>query len=184
MTDLANLLQRVVGRSVRLTLSLDPTLGLIHADRGQLEQVVMNLVLNARDALPDVGEIAIATFNVVREGSAPNGPPPAAGSHYIGLEVTDNGCGMSADTRAHLFEAHFTTKTPERGSGLGLTIVKQVVTENHGEIDVASEPGRGASFTLYFPESRWPEPSTGPSTLACRKEHCGSEATDRNRATH
>src|SRR5262249_39979077 len=128
-----------------------PALGRIKADSGQLEQVLMNLVVNARDAMPQGGRLTIETGNVeVDEALARELAGVAPGSH-VALTVSDTGVGIDPHTKAHLFEPFFTTKAPGKGTGLGLATVYGIVTQSGGAISVQSERGRGATFRIYFP---------------------------------
>ncbi|HEX5436504.1 MAG TPA: PAS domain S-box protein [Gemmatimonadaceae bacterium] len=149
--DTDRMLRRVIGVDITLTTELDPSAGAVRADGGQLTQVLMNLAVNARDAMPSGGRLTLRTWKAdiggPRSGEGPGIPPGA----YVALEVRDNGCGMDEATRARAFEPFFTTKGEKEGTGLGLPMVQGIVQESHGFIEVASEPGRGAAFTLYFP---------------------------------
>jgi PAS domain S-box-containing protein len=148
-----NLLVRLIGEDIELKSRLDPNLGLVRMDPAQAQQVVLNLVLNARDAMPGGGEIAIETSNcnmqLLAEPRFTSGR--AASIPCALLRVGDNGCGMDAETRAHLFEAFFTTKAAGRGTGLGLATVYDIVTSNGGLILVDSAPGCGTRFTVLLP---------------------------------
>ncbi len=148
--DAEELFRRLGGASVKWELKLDPALGLVRADHGQLTQVLINLAANARDALPDGGRVTIETANVSipRAGASAN-----AGEAFIALSVTDTGTGMSAETAERLFEPFFTTKEPGKGTGLGLSIVHTVITDLGGSIHVESSPGGGATFMIYIPRS-------------------------------
>jgi two-component system cell cycle sensor histidine kinase/response regulator CckA len=146
------LLRRLIGEHVALVTHLDPALGAVKADAGQLEQVIMNLAVNARDAMPDGGTLTVETQNIPL-GMAPPTElvaimPPA---EYVLLRVSDSGVGMDAETMAHLFEPFFTTKEVGKGTGLGLATVYGVVKQSGGYIAVASEPGRGAAFSIFLP---------------------------------
>jgi two-component system cell cycle sensor histidine kinase/response regulator CckA len=146
--DTEELFRRMGGVSVKWNFRLDPNLGRVHGDVGQLKQVLMNLAGNARDAMPDGGKVTIETTTVDVPRANYSG---SVRDTFIALTVTDTGMGMSADTAEHLFEPFFTTKEPGSGTGLGLSIVHSIVTDHGGTIHVDAEPGRGAAFTLYFP---------------------------------
>ncbi len=151
--DTEELFRRIGGPSVYWQFSLDSDLGAMCADPGQLKQVLMNLVANARDAMPGNGRITIETNNVdLPCADSPSGEP----ERFIALSVTDTGAGMSTETAEHLFEPFFTTKQIGGGTGLGLSIVHSIVTDHGGTIQVESSPGAGATFTLYFPRTTAP----------------------------
>jgi signal transduction histidine kinase/CheY-like chemotaxis protein len=151
--DMEKMLLRLIGEDVRLKTSLDPALVRIKADQGQIEQVVMNLAVNARDAMPRGGELRIETSNFhMDEAFVRRYPYPVLVGDYVLLSVTDNGVGMDATTRARVFEPFFTTKEKGKGTGLGLSTVYGVVKQSGGYIDVISEPGAGASFKIYLPK--------------------------------
>jgi PAS domain S-box-containing protein len=145
------MLRRLIGEDVRLTFSATPAAGLVCADRGQVEQVLMNLVVNARDAMPGGGPLAIRVFEtavVTALASVDGGIPPG---RYVVLSVSDGGCGMTKETLEHAFEPFFTTKETGRGTGLGLSTVFGIVRQSGGHIRVASTPATGSTFELYFP---------------------------------
>ena len=144
------LLARTMGDSVDLRVVLPDSAGAVRADEGQIEQVIMNLVLNARDAMPEGGRITVAVEPVtVSAADAPVGASPGA---YVKLSVTDNGTGIAAEHRARLFEPFFTTKPVGVGTGLGLATVYGIVTQSGGHLSVESELGRGTSFHVWLPE--------------------------------
>jgi two-component system, cell cycle sensor histidine kinase and response regulator CckA len=138
-------IQPLLGEHVEVVLQLDPHVGRVTVNSGQLEQTLMNLVLNARDAMPDGGRITIETGNVVRAESQ-LGP-----SRAVFVRVSDTGCGMDPATLSRAFEPYFTTKAPGKGTGLGLATVFAFVTQSGGHVDVVSEVGQGSAFTLYLP---------------------------------
>ena len=155
MRDATSLLRRLAGPSVTLDLRLHERPWLIKGDRTQIEQVLMNLVTNARDAMPDGGTMTLATGNlVVPEGSA-NPRPPVPGQ-YAWLAVSDSGTGIPADIHTKIFDPFFTTKEIGKGTGLGLATVQGIVRQSGGYIYVDSEPGRGATFTIYLPRTTEP----------------------------
>jgi CheY-like chemotaxis protein len=151
VSDIVELMKRVIGEDIHLVLTLDPTLGRIKADPGQIEQVVMNLVVNARDAMPHGGRLELETGEVMVSHSDPFWPDPLPPGPYITLTVRDTGCGMSADTLAHVFEPFFTTKELGKGTGLGLSTVYGIVRQSSGTVGITSEVGKGTRFTIYLP---------------------------------
>jgi two-component system, cell cycle sensor histidine kinase and response regulator CckA len=142
-----NLLRRLIGEHIALTVSLDPTAGNVLADPPGLRQVLLNLALNARDALCPGGKIHIQT----RASQFPASSQPCLPRPAVSLIVEDNGCGMTAEARAHLFEPFFTTKPTGQGAGMGLATVHRIVTEAGGQIEVASAPARGTRVEAFFP---------------------------------
>ncbi|HSM92400.1 MAG TPA: ATP-binding protein [Anaeromyxobacteraceae bacterium] len=145
------LLRRIVGEDVEVAVNLDPAVWPIRADPSHLEQIVMNLAGNARDAMPRGGTLALETANVLLEAS-PEGGVPAAGD-FVRLRLRDSGVGMSPEVKAHLFEPFFTTKGAGRGTGLGLSTVYGLVRQMGGHVLVESEPGRGTTFDVYVPRA-------------------------------
>jgi PAS domain S-box-containing protein len=154
--DMGGMLRRLVGERIALKLDLDPSLGDVTADPGQIEQVIANLGVNARDAMPRGGTLTIGTANVSRVGltAADEGLP--AGPLVV-LTVKDTGIGMDEHVLAHLFEPFFTTKELGRGTGLGLATVYGIVRQTGGQIQVTSRPGAGSTFAVYLPRVEVPE---------------------------
>jgi len=150
VTNMSGMLDRLIGAQITTTVTLAPSLPAVMADRGPMEQVVMNLVVNARDAMLEGGRITISTDVADIAGMVMGDETIAAGA-YVKLVVADSGCGMSEDTLAHLFEPFFTTKAVGKGTGLGLSTVAGIVRQVHGHILVESVVGRGTTFTLYLP---------------------------------
>src|SRR6266567_612578 len=151
--DMEKMLKRLIGEDIQLKTALDSSLMRIKADQGQIEQVIMNLAVNARDAMLNGGELKLITANFhMDEGFVRRYPYPVLTGDYVLLTVTDNGVGMDATTRARVFEPFFTTKEKGKGTGLGLSMVYGVVKQSGGYIEVVSEPGAGATFKIYLPK--------------------------------
>ena len=149
--NVGKMLRRLIGEDITLVSDLAPDLAAVRADAGQIEQVLVNLAVNARDAMPDGGRLAIKTFNTeITVGHAPL-PNPLPAGRYVVLELSDSGVGMSAETQARIFEPFFTTKEQGKGTGLGLATVYGIVRQSGGHITVESAPGAGATFRLYLP---------------------------------
>jgi len=152
ITDLWKMLPRLLGEDVETILALDPDLGDVNADRAQLEQVLMNLAVNARDAMPQGGWLTIRTANVEIDDKVTtiHGTEAASG-HCVLLSVSDTGSGISPAVQAHIFDPFFTTKELGKGTGLGLSTVYGIVRQSGGSISVCSEIGKGSTFTIYLP---------------------------------
>jgi nitrogen-specific signal transduction histidine kinase/CheY-like chemotaxis protein len=169
--NLGGILRQLAGEAVKVELQLDPRAGNIEADPGQVEQVLVNLVANARDAMPLGGRLTIATG-----GPQPPSEPgsPAATQRRVCLMVSDTGVGMDQDTLGRVFEPFFTTKPKGQGVGLGLATVYRIVQENRGSIQARSAPGQGATFAVSFPESPR-EPTLRERLLRPAREIQGTE---------
>jgi two-component system cell cycle sensor histidine kinase/response regulator CckA len=154
IVELERMLAKIIGEDIKLKSDLSSSLGTIMADPGQLHQVLMNLAINARDAMPSGGSLTIETCNFdVRDGfvDAVAGLKPG---RYVRLKVSDTGTGMTKEVKSHLFEPFFTTKRAGQGTGLGLATVYGIVQQNEGSISIDSEPGQGTTFTIYLPQYR------------------------------
>jgi PAS domain S-box-containing protein len=149
--DIQKMLRRLIGENIELVVQLEPNLEVVRADRSQVQQVIMNLVVNAKDAMPHGGRITIRTKNVMshHQGSSVGKDAPAG--HYVALLVEDTGEGVEPAIRERIFEPFFTTKPLGRGTGLGLATVYGIVKQSKGDLQVQSTPGHGATFTVFLP---------------------------------
>ncbi len=164
VTEQVGMLERLIGEDVRLTTDLEPDVLRVRTDRNQLDQVLMNLVVNARDAMPEGGRVTIETANTEPgvEGAGDSGAAPGP---YVRLSVRDTGTGMDEEARARAFEPFFTTKGPGAGTGLGLSTVHGIVRQSGGWVAIDSEPGRGTTVSVHFPPTDHeiePEPARHP----------------------
>jgi PAS domain S-box-containing protein len=166
VADMERLLRPLIGEDIELTTSLAPNIGCTRADAGQLEQVIMNLVVNAKDAMPSGGKICIRTASVTLDDSyrpentfIKNGP-------YVMISVSDSGQGMDRETQARIFEPFFTTKEKNKGTGLGLSTVYGIIKQSGGYVFVQSELGRGTVFTIYFPRTDEPSEAHGATPIS------------------
>jgi len=146
------MLRRLIGEDVELCADLGPAAGCMKADPSQLEQVIMNLAVNARDAMPNGGKITVTTANRTFDGIGGNAVPGLSSGNYVMLAVSDTGLGMTEEVKKHLFEPFFTTKPAGKGTGLGLATCFGIVKQSCGHIEVESQLGKGTTFKLYFPE--------------------------------
>jgi two-component system, cell cycle sensor histidine kinase and response regulator CckA len=167
------MLRRLIGEDVTLDLRLAPDTGAVHLDAGQLQQVLMNLAVNARDAMPLGGRLTVEAGRADVEREEPALPAPLAPGRYVRLAVRDTGTGMPPEVLSRIFEPFYTTKEPAKGTGLGLSTVYGIVTQSRGHLRVDSAPGRGTTFELFFP---WAGAAAPASSSARRvPAHGGAE---------
>ena len=177
ITDTSKMLRRLIGEDIEVVLHLKPSVGKVKADPSQIDQVLMNLVVNARDAMPHGGTLTIETANVEMEKSIADKYASVQSGPHVMISVADTGCGMTEEVQQHIFEPFFTTKGVGRGTGLGLSTVYGIVKQSDGYISVESEENKGTTFKIYLPrvdqaasvevkkETIAPEPPRGTETI-------------------
>ncbi len=175
IVDVEKMLGRVIGEDVSLSKSLAPDLGKTRVDAGQIEQIIINLAVNARDAMPDGGKLTIETRNVDLDLDFAKGHLSLLPGKYVLMTVSDTGEGMDEQTRSRVFEPFFTTKERGKGTGLGLSTVYGIVKQNGGDVWVYSEPGLGASFKIYFPIHEGGEETELPDDSPAASPPSGTE---------
>jgi CheY-like chemotaxis protein len=167
VNDAERMLQRLIGEDIELVTTLDPLLGQVMADPDQIHQVIMNLVVNSRDAMPEGGKLEITIKNVDVDEDSMGAHPDVVPGRYVLMNVTDTGIGMDEDTLQSAFEPFFTTKQPGEGTGLGLSTVYGIVRQSGGWIHVRSEVGQGTSFRIYLPRiDAWSVPDRAEADRA------------------
>jgi CheY-like chemotaxis protein len=172
--SMGQMLHRLIGEDVVLHIAEDPEGGHVYADPSQIEQVLLNLAVNARDAMPMGGRLVITTAQVNGDDAWAREHPDIPSGRWLVLTVSDSGVGMDAETRAHVFEPFFTTKAGGQGTGLGLSTVYGIVRQSGGHVEVESQPGRGATFRIYLPRLEEPVEAS-PLALAAASVPRGSE---------
>ncbi|HTB72563.1 MAG TPA: ATP-binding protein [Polyangiaceae bacterium] len=163
LADMRTLIERVVGEEVQVEVEFGHDAGAARLDRGRLEGALLDLAVNARDAMKAGGRLTVTTTRVSFDSTQASPPEDSSTSDYVCLRMTDTGSGMTPEVRARIFEPFFTTKDPGRGTGLGLPAVRRFVMENGGCIAVHSQPGQGTTMALYFPST----PSSSAAHAAC-----------------
>src|SRR5207302_5366449 len=156
----------VLRDEMEFVVKLDPDAGCVNADPGQIEQVIMNLVVNARDAMPQGGKLTVETAHIGADAIRGSGTADLPAGDYVMLSVADTGIGMDADTQSRIFEPFFSTKSKDEGTGLGLSVVYNIVRASGGHVRVSSEPGRGSTLRVFFPRVDAPEEPQSVETPA------------------
>jgi two-component system cell cycle sensor histidine kinase/response regulator CckA len=167
------ILRRLIGEDILLTAVLDPTISRVTVDPGQLGQVLINLAVNARDAMPKGGKLTVETHNVELDQEYARSHPEVQPGQYVKLTMTDTGNGMTAEVKARVFEPFFTTKGVGKGTGLGLAVVHGIIKQNGGHVEVYSEPDIGTSFKVYFPAVK--EKVSAPKVIEAETGGNGTE---------
>jgi PAS domain S-box-containing protein len=168
ISELQGIVDRILDQRIQLILHLSPAVGRIKADSSQIEQIILNLVINAREAMQDGGTLTIETSNVALPRAK---MPKQLDDEFVSIRISDTGTGMQADVREHIFEPFFTTKQKSGGSGLGLATVYGIVSQSGGRIDVDSKVGVGSIFTVYLPRHHGESAAMPPAKPKCPPEH-------------
>jgi PAS domain S-box-containing protein len=171
VTDLERMLRRLIGEDIHLTTHLAPDIRLVSVDPTQLTQAVMNLVVNARDAMHEGGRLTIETANVTLDETYAERRPDASAGDYVMIAVSDTGAGMSDEVQSHLFEPFYTTKERGKGTGLGLSTAYGIVKQSGGHIAVYSQEGHGSTFKIYLPATDEPLAARSPTPAPARRGH-------------
>jgi PAS domain S-box-containing protein len=171
LENLFKMLHRLIGEDIGISTSMDPSLWSIRADRVTFEQVILNLAINARDAMPNGGKLSIRTENVVLNEAYCQSVPEARPGKFVRLSMTDTGQGMDGEILQRIFEPFFSTKGPGKGTGLGLSVVYGIVQQHDGWINVYSEPGQGTTFKIYFPAYEEKAEGKTPERIAAAALH-------------
>jgi len=172
---MTKMLERLLGETIALEFQPPSEIPLILADTGMIEQIIMNLAVNARDAMPEGGKLAITTSHVEIGEAYVQAHPEARLGSFVCLQVTDTGCGMDDDTMARIFEPFFTTKEVGKGTGLGLATVYGITKQHDGWVDVTSQPGAGTNFSVFFPAHSQPMEAKTPTTAPNAEVPGGNE---------
>ena len=175
VSELSKMLKRLLGETITLEFSPPPELPLVQADRGMIEQVIMNLAVNARDAMPSGGTLTISTNPIELNDAYVQTHPEARLGVFVCLRVSDTGCGMDPATMARIFEPFFTTKEVGKGTGLGLATVYGIVKQHEGWVEVSSEVGKGSTFNVFFPASGEPVKALTPEVAQAAAVRGGQE---------
>ena len=173
LSSISSMIERLIGEDIALVRDLTSQPCIIRADRGQIDQVVLNLAVNAKDAMPQGGTLTMATRTVTLTADTPVPHPAMLPGRYVRLSVRDSGEGMDRTTLSHIFDPFFTTKEEGKGTGLGLATVYGIVKQSQGFIFADSNPGEGATFDMYFPLAQAPSLAVAPATPS--RPHCGRE---------
>jgi two-component system, cell cycle sensor histidine kinase and response regulator CckA len=153
VSDTTKMLRRVIGEDIQLMISLDPRAGRVKVDAGQLTQVLMNLAVNARDAMPQGGILTVETSRLNMDDEDAGAPPPVKAGSFVMLTVKDTGTGMTPEVQQRIFEPFFTTKGVGKGTGLGLSTVYGIIKQSEGHVRVNSQLGRGTTFKIFLPRA-------------------------------
>jgi two-component system, cell cycle sensor histidine kinase and response regulator CckA len=173
-SEFEKMMRRLIGEDIEITFKRSPDLGRVKMDPGQVEQILMNLVVNARDAMPHGGKLVLETAHLDRDairGVRPSALPPG---DYVMLVVADTGTGMDAETQSRIFEPFFTTKSKDEGTGLGLSVVYNIVRASGGHVRVSSEVGRGSTLRVFLPRVATP-PKPKPAEVLVTGSRAGME---------